>query len=113
MTAVKALHSVVATILTLTVTAGVICTLACPHEAVRTFCPAGHHDCCPKQNSSTENCLTSNFVSTSKHMPVVAVVAEFVVNAEPWTPFIAEKYSDPAIALQEKIGTVRSVVLRI
>src|SRR5215467_5939915 len=91
---VKVAYSVMAAFLILTVGGGVACTLACPHETVRTFCPSGHHDCCPKQTTGfAEACLSSNFMSSAKyHELAVAAVA----------PMQVETVSHPVITVNQQ-----------
>src|SRR5262249_41840032 len=100
--------------LILTVSAGVVCTLACPHETVRTFCSSGHHDCCPKQNTgSAEACLSSNFMSSAKyHPPAIAAVAPIQVETVDH-PVIAVNQQQLSIDLPNALIAKNSVVLRI
>ena len=107
---VKAAHSLTAVFLVLTVTVGVVCALACPHEIVAAFCPSGQHDCCPKDSGPNENCLSTHFTSSTKFemvaiLPATIIVEDITRHISPLPHFV-----DTA----EKIApNLRSSVIRI
>jgi len=113
---VKVLRSVVVALLILTTTAGVTCTLACPHETVRTFCLAGQHDCCPKQTSgSAEACLSANFTFSAKQpsRPALTALGPICPEAVSCADIVANQQEISTYLLNTSITAQRSVVLRI